>query len=59
MEVRKIIKIGNSLAVTIPWQTLRAIGCFRGDHIKLILKRDRIEISKLKGGEGADKKHTP
>ena len=49
MDVRKVIKIGNSEAITIPWKVLRSIGCLVGDHVTITLKKDRIEVKKLKG----------
>ncbi|HUV72609.1 MAG TPA: AbrB/MazE/SpoVT family DNA-binding domain-containing protein [Clostridia bacterium] len=42
---QKVIKTGNSLAVTIPFEFARSVGIRAGDQVRLALKPDKGKIT--------------
>lgn len=57
MELRKIIKVGNSLAITVPFDMLRAVGIMRGDWVKIYMHGTELVVSKLSGGYDGDSRN--
>jgi len=47
---QKVIKTGNSLAVTIPFEFVGLVGIRPGDEVKLEIKAERGEITYLFSG---------
>jgi antitoxin component of MazEF toxin-antitoxin module len=47
---QKIIRTGNSLAVTIPSDFVKSVGIRPGDEVKLILETDKGEITYVFSG---------
>jgi antitoxin component of MazEF toxin-antitoxin module len=47
---QKVIKTGNSLAVTIPFQFVSLVGIRPGDEVKLEIKAEKGEITYLFSG---------
>lgn len=42
---QKVIKTGNSLAVTVPSEFARSVGIRAGDEVKLAIKTDKGQIT--------------
>ncbi|HUW24400.1 MAG TPA: AbrB/MazE/SpoVT family DNA-binding domain-containing protein [Patescibacteria group bacterium] len=47
---QKVIKTGNSLAVTIPWEFVDLVGIRPGDEVELEIKTEKGEITYLFSG---------
>lgn len=47
MDISKVIKVGNSLALTIPKQMLMAAGILKGDYVLITLREDGLRINKM------------
>ena len=45
MEVRKVVRIGYSLKVTIPSDYARELGIEEGDYVRIEKKRKKIIIT--------------
>lgn len=48
IEVKKILRVGNSLCVTISKEMLLHLSILAHDYVSLRLTKDKIEIKKLK-----------
>ena len=48
IEVKRIIKVGNSYAVTLSKQMLSHLSILLNDYISMRLTKDKIEIKRLK-----------
>mgnify|MGYP003604324978 CR=1 FL=1 len=44
MEVRKIIKAGNSCVVSLPLDMLKSLGLREGSHVAIEINRERREF---------------
>jgi antitoxin component of MazEF toxin-antitoxin module len=42
--IQKVIKAGNSLAVTLPSQFVKTVGILSGDDVKVLLKPENGKI---------------
>jgi antitoxin component of MazEF toxin-antitoxin module len=47
VEIKKVIKIGNSYAVTLSKQILTALQITTSDHVSIRLTENKLEIKKL------------
>ena len=48
MEARKIFRVGDSLAITIPTEFLAALEWKEGDYLKLTMDKKAIIVEKVK-----------
>lgn len=48
MEIRKVRKVGNSLALTLPKGFLEYLGIFKNDYVRVDLTKESIVVRKLK-----------
>ena len=50
IEVRKIIQVGDSLAITIPSGVALSMNLEKGDYVEVYWERDKLTIQKINIG---------
>lgn len=50
-EVRKLMRLANSVVVAIPPQCLRELAWSVGDYVSLSVEGDALIIRKIEGGD--------
>ena len=51
VEIKKVLKIGNSYAITISKPLLTALNITTNDHVSIRLTIDKLEVKKLIEGK--------
>jgi len=47
VEIKKVLKIGNSFAITLSKPLLTALQITTNDHVTIRLTNDKLEVKKL------------